>query len=121
MTHKAKKYFWYHVEGHDKTRIEQPQPPVGELIQLHRAIKDNSELSCSADALILRVKKIQEEYTTLDANLFHDQCSNSFERLGILYTIRQHNPIKVTLLGMSLFPFCLLLIFLCHCRIKHNK
>jgi hypothetical protein len=85
--HKVKKYIWYQVEGHDKNRVEQPS--AGEFIKLRRAIKENSELSCSADALILRARKInEEEYTTLSADLFRNQCDNDFERLTILYTIR---------------------------------
>jgi hypothetical protein len=119
---KAKKYIWYQIEGHDKNRVEQPSAGE-EFIQLRRKIKKNSELSCSADALILRAKRInEEEYaTTLDADLFRDQCGNDFDRLVVRYSIRQNNPIKVTLPGMSLFSFCLLFIFLYYCRIETQQ
>ena len=63
------KSIWYQVDEHVTNYVDKPS--VGEFIWLCIVIKDNSELPCSADALILRTKKENEqEYTTLNADFF---------------------------------------------------
>ena len=101
---------WYKFERRDANMINQLQGR--ELIHLREAIKSKSELSEAADALILQAKRENEtEYIILDADYFQDQCNSSFRELVNTFNIKRSNPIRVTRQGMSLFPFCLLLIF----------
>jgi len=101
---------WYKFERRDANMINQLQGR--ELIHLREVIKSKSELSEAADALILQAKRENEtEYIILDADYFQDQCNSSFRELVNTFNIKRSNPIRVTRQGMSLFPFCLLLIF----------
>ena len=101
---------WYKVGSRDANMVNQLQGK--ELIFLREAIKAKSALSEAADALILQAKRENEtEYITLDADYFQNNCNNDFKELINTFNIRRTNPIKVTRPGMSLFPFCLLLIF----------
>src|SRR6266540_4913860 len=119
MSHKPKD-IWYQVDGREVNYVE--QPAGGQYIQLCRVIKQEENLQAPPSTLILKAKKVDEsEYTTLNAVLFRDECSNDFNRLVSKFKIKQSNPIKVTVPGMSLFLFCLLLIFLCHCRIETQQ
>jgi hypothetical protein len=95
----------------------------GELINFCEAVKTKSELSEAADSLILKVKTQNDTVysITLDADYFQEHFNNDFKTLFSTFNISRTNPVKVTRPGMSLLPFCLLFIFLCHCRIKHNK
>ena len=98
MSHKVKKYIWYQVDEGDVTRIEQPSSY--DFSQLRREIKTCEGLQAAASTLILRAKKVNEqEYTTLNANLFRDDCGNNFGSLIKKFNITQHNPIKVTVPG----------------------
>ena len=111
---------WYKFERRDANMINQLQGR--ELIHLREAIKSKSELSEAADALILQAKRENEtEYIILDADYFQDQCNSSFRELVNTFNIKRSNPIRVTRQGMSLFPFCLLLIFLCYCKIETQQ
>jgi len=105
-----KKYIWYQVGEGEISRVDQPS--VNEFSQLRRAIKEQEGLQDAASTLILRAKKENEQgYTTLNAKFFRDNCGNNFVGLIRKFDITQYNPIKVTLPGMSLFLFCLLLVF----------
>jgi hypothetical protein len=104
MSSKVKKYIWYQVDEGEISRVEQSS--VVEFGQLRKAIKEREGLQAAASTLILKAKKTTEqEYTTLNANFFRNDCGNSFDGLIRKFTITQHNPIKVTLPGMSLFLF----------------
>src|SRR5436190_21449507 len=110
MSHKVKKYIWYQVDEGDVTRIEQPSSY--DFSQLRREIKTCEGLQAAASTLILKAKKpTEQEYITLDTKFFRDECGNNFVNLVRKLNITESNPIKVTLPGMSLFSFCLLLIF----------
>jgi hypothetical protein len=110
MSPKVKQYIWYQVDEGEISSVEQPS--VGEFSQLRKEIKENEGLQAAASTLTLRAKKTTEqEYTTLNASFFRGVCGNNFASLIRKFDITQHNPIKVTLPGMSLLPFCLLFIF----------
>src|SRR5947207_14906504 len=109
MAPKVKKHIWYQVKGRDINHVNKPS--INEFVQLREEIKTKESLQASASALILIVKKVDEhDYTILNANFFCSKCSNNFNRLVARFNITEDNPIKVTLLCMSLFAFNLLLI-----------
>ena len=112
---------WYQFENRTANRVMKLSG--GELIDFCEEIKTKSELSETADSLILKVKHTNEaEYsTTLDPDYFQNHCNNDFKKLVNTFNISRINPVKVIRPGMSLFPFCLLLIFLCHCRIETQQ
>ena len=110
MSHKIKQYIWYQVEGRQVNFVE--QPISGQYIRLCREIKTEEGFRVPASTLILNAKKANEqEYTTLNAEFFRDECSNDFDRLINKFGIKQRNPIKVTLPGMS-FPIWFIAYFL---------
>jgi len=122
MPPKAKKNIWYQVEGRQEKNYVEPPAAGNNFNQLRRAIKEQEDFQVSASTLILRAKKADEvEYTTLTTDFFREKCSNDLNSLINKFNIIKSNPIKVTDPGMSLFPFCLLFIFLCHCRIETQQ
>ncbi|CAG8625536.1 14490_t:CDS:2 [Funneliformis mosseae] len=97
MSHKTKpkKDNWYQVVEREVSCVE--QPAGGRYIQLCRAIKESENLQAIASTLILEAKKVDEsEYTTLNADLFINQCEGDFNKLVSKFKIKQSNPIKVT-------------------------
>jgi len=103
-----KKPIWYKIENRRTASVN--QLAGNELIHLCDAIKEKSELTESADSLTLQIRSNEdEEYITLDNNLFSQTLSKSPKKLVNHFNNSNTNPIKVTLPGMSLFPFSLLL------------
>ena len=107
MKAKPKKDIWYQVAGGEASCVE--QPAGGRFIQLCEAIKGAENLQATASTLILEAKKVDEDqYTTLNSAFLVEQCESDFNKLVNKFKIKQINPIKVSVSGMSLFPFCLL-------------
>ena len=119
MPPKARKNIWYQVEGRQEKNYVEASAAGSNLSQLRIAIKGQEDFQVSASTLILSAKKADEvEYTILTTDFFRERCSNDLNSLISKFNITKFNPIKVTDPGMSLFSFCLLFIFLFHCRIK---
>jgi hypothetical protein len=102
---------WYKFENRSASRFIRLSGR--ELIDFCEEIKSKENLEIAASALVLEVKTQNEtEYsTTLDPDYFQSHCNNDFKTLVNTFNISRTNPVKVTRQGMSLFPFCLLLIF----------
>ena len=119
MSHKIKQYIWYQVEGRQEKNYVEGSAAGSTFSQLRIAIKEQEDFQVSASTLIFSAKKADEvEYTILTIDFFRERCSNNLNSLINKFNITKFNPIKVTDLGISLFSFCLLFIFLFHCRIK---
>jgi hypothetical protein len=101
---------WYKLENRHENSLNQIPGP--EFIHLCEAIKQKSGLPEPADSLTLQIKReVDTEYISLNDVYFRENCGKSFKRLVNDFGIKPTNPIKVTRQGMSIFPFCLLLIF----------